>query len=54
MLSGARGDIAIQTGTDGVLAVDTGIVQNVDQILQQIRKLSQAFAVYHHQPVYAK
>ena len=40
MLSGAGGNIAIQTGKDGVLLVDTGLAQNADRVLQEVKKLS--------------
>jgi len=40
LLVGAGGNIAVQTGDDGVLVVDTGLAQNADKVLAAIRKLS--------------
>jgi cyclase len=40
MLVGAGGNIAVQTGKDGVLLVDTGLEQNADKVLAEVRKLS--------------
>jgi len=40
MIVGAGGNIAVQTGKDGVLLVDTGLEQNADKVLAEIRKLS--------------
>jgi cyclase len=40
LLVGAGGNIAVQTGDDGVLVVDTGLAQNADAVLAAIRKLS--------------
>jgi cyclase len=39
-LFGAGGNITIQTGDDGVLLVDTGLAQNADRVLAEVRKLS--------------
>jgi glyoxylase-like metal-dependent hydrolase (beta-lactamase superfamily II) len=38
-LFGAGGNITIQKGDDGVLLVDSGLAQNADQVLAEIRKL---------------
>jgi len=40
MLVGAGGNIAVQTGDEGVLVVDTGIAQTRDKVLAAIRQLS--------------
>ena len=40
MLVGAGGNIAVQTGDDGVLVVDTGLAQNAERVLAAIKKLS--------------
>jgi cyclase len=40
MLVGAGGNIAVQTGDDGVLVVDTGLAQNAGKVLAAIRTLS--------------
>jgi glyoxylase-like metal-dependent hydrolase (beta-lactamase superfamily II) len=40
LLAGAGGNIAVQTGDDGVLLVDTGYEQMSGKILEAIRKLS--------------
>lgn len=40
LLVGAGGNIAVQTGDDGVLVVDTGLAQNADKVLAAIKKLS--------------
>jgi glyoxylase-like metal-dependent hydrolase (beta-lactamase superfamily II) len=40
MIIGAGGNIAVQTGDEGVLVVDTGLAQNVDRVIATIRKLS--------------
>ena len=40
MLVGAGGNIAVQTGDDGVLVVDTGLAQNADRVIAAIKKLS--------------
>jgi glyoxylase-like metal-dependent hydrolase (beta-lactamase superfamily II) len=40
MVIGAGGNIAVQTGDEGVLVVDTGLAQNADRVLATIRKLS--------------
>jgi cyclase len=40
LLVGAGGNIAVQTGDEGVLVVDTGLVQHADKVLAAIRKLS--------------
>jgi glyoxylase-like metal-dependent hydrolase (beta-lactamase superfamily II) len=40
LLVGAGGNIAVQTGDEGVLVVDTGLAQNADAVLAAIRKLS--------------
>jgi len=37
---GAGGNITVQTGRDGVLLVDTGLAQNADRVLAEVRKLS--------------
>ena len=46
MLVGAGGNIAVQTGKDGVLLVDTGLEQNADKVLQTIRGLSKGTIRY--------
>jgi cyclase len=40
MIAGAGGNIAVQTGPDGVLLVDTGSARMSDRVLAEIRKLS--------------
>jgi len=40
MLVGAGGNIAVQTGDEGVLVVDTGVAQTRDKVLAAIRQLS--------------
>ena len=40
LLVGAGGNIAVQTGDEGVLVVDTGLAQNADKLLAAIQKLS--------------
>jgi len=40
LLVGAGGNIAVQTGDEGVLVVDTGLAQHADKVLAAIRKLS--------------
>ena len=40
LLVGAGGNIAVQTGDEGVLVVDTGLAQNADRLLAAIKKLS--------------
>ena len=40
LLVGAGGNIAVQTGDEGVLVVDTGLAQNADAVIAAIRKLS--------------
>jgi len=40
MIAGAGGNIAVQTGPDGVLLVDTGSAQLTDQVLGEIKKVS--------------
>jgi glyoxylase-like metal-dependent hydrolase (beta-lactamase superfamily II) len=40
MLVGAGGNIAVQTGDEGVLVVDTGLAQNADKLIAAIKKLS--------------
>lgn len=40
MLVGAGGNITVQAGKEGVLLVDSGLAQNSDRILAEIRKLS--------------
>src|SRR6204780_3421757 len=40
MLAGAGGNIPLQLGDNGVLAVDTGLPPMSDQVIAEIRKLS--------------
>jgi glyoxylase-like metal-dependent hydrolase (beta-lactamase superfamily II) len=40
LLVGAGGNIAVQTGDEGVLVVDTGLAQNADALIAAIKKLS--------------
>jgi cyclase len=40
MIVGAGGNVTVQTGPDGVLLVDTGLSQNADRLLAEVRKLS--------------
>ena len=40
LLVGAGGNIAVQTGDEGVLVVDSGLAQHADKVLAAIRKLS--------------
>jgi glyoxylase-like metal-dependent hydrolase (beta-lactamase superfamily II) len=40
VLVGAGANIAVQTGDDGVLVVDTGVAETRDQVLAAIRRLS--------------
>ncbi len=46
MLVGAGGNIAVQTGKDGVLLVDTGLEQNADKVLETVRGLSKGTIRY--------
>lgn len=40
LIAGAGGNIAVQTGDDGVLVVDTGLPENAERVLAAIRSLS--------------
>ncbi|HEY7389845.1 MAG TPA: MBL fold metallo-hydrolase, partial [Bryobacteraceae bacterium] len=40
MLVGAGGNITVQIGNQGVLLVDTGLAQNSEKVLAEVRKLS--------------
>jgi cyclase len=40
LIVGAGGNIGVQVGDEGVLVVDTGLVQNADKVIAAIRKLS--------------
>jgi cyclase len=40
MLVGAGGNVAVQTGKDGVLVVDTGLAQNAQKLLAAIKTIS--------------
>ena len=40
LLVGDGGNVAVQTGDEGVLVVDTGLAQNADKLIAAIRKLS--------------
>jgi cyclase len=40
MLVGAGGNITVQSGSDGVLLVDTGLAANSDKVLAAVRSLS--------------
>ncbi len=40
MLSGAGGNITLNVGDEGVLLVDTGLAETVDQVLAEVNKLS--------------
>jgi cyclase len=40
LLVGAGGNVAVQTGDEGVLVVDTGLAQNADKLIAAIKKLS--------------
>lgn len=42
MIVGAGGNIAVQTGDDGVVVVDSGSAANADKVLATIRRLSPA------------
>ena len=46
MLVGAGGNVAVQTGKDGVLLVDTGLPQNADKLLATIRGISKGTIRY--------
>ena len=46
MLVGAGGNIAVQTGKDGILVVDTGLEQNADKVLETIRGMSKGTIRY--------
>src|ERR1700704_254624 len=46
MLVGAGGNIAVQTGKDGVLLVDTGLEQNADKVLEAVREMSKGTIRY--------
>jgi cyclase len=39
---GAGGNITVQKGDDGVLLVDTGLAQNADRVLAEVKKISAA------------
>lgn len=40
MIGGAGGNITVQIGNEGVLIVDSGLVQNAEAVLAELRKLS--------------
>jgi len=40
MLSGAGGNITVQTGDDGVMLIDTGLPQMTDQVLAAVKAIS--------------
>jgi cyclase len=42
MITGDGGNVTVQIGNDGVLLVDTGLAQNADRLLAEVRKLSTA------------
>ncbi|HUI81309.1 MAG TPA: MBL fold metallo-hydrolase [Bryobacteraceae bacterium] len=42
MIAGDGGNVTVQIGNDGVLLVDTGLAQNADRLLAEVRKLSTA------------
>jgi glyoxylase-like metal-dependent hydrolase (beta-lactamase superfamily II) len=42
MIAGAGGNIAVQTGPDGILVVDTGLAPMAPQVAAEIQKLSRA------------
>jgi cyclase len=42
MITGDGGNVTVQIGSDGVLLVDTGLAQNADRLLAEVRKLSTA------------
>src|SRR5581483_2207385 len=46
MLVGAGGNIAVQTGKDGVLLVDAGLEQSADKVLDTVRGLSKGTIRY--------
>lgn len=46
MLVGAGGNIAVQTGKDGVLMVDTGLAQSAQKVLETVRGLSKGTIRY--------
>ncbi|HEV3333792.1 MAG TPA: MBL fold metallo-hydrolase [Bryobacteraceae bacterium] len=42
MITGDGGNVTVQIGNDGILLVDTGLAQNADRLLAEVRKLSTA------------
>lgn len=46
MLVGDGGNIAVQTGKDGVLLVDTGLAQNANKLLETVRGISKGTIRY--------
>jgi len=40
MIVGAGGNVTVQTGTDGILLVDSGLPGNTDKLIAEVRKLS--------------
>jgi hypothetical protein len=42
MIAGAGGNIAVQTGEDGLLVTDTGLASHAAAVLAAIRKISPA------------
>ena len=40
MIVGAGGNVTVQVGNDGVLLVDSGLAQNADKLIAEVRKLS--------------
>jgi len=42
MIAGAGGNIAVQTGPDGILLVDTGLAPMASQVAAEVQKLSRA------------
>src|SRR6266568_5487436 len=40
MIVGAGGNVTVQAGSDGVLLVDSGLAQNAERLIAEVRKLS--------------
>jgi len=46
MIVGAGGNVTVQTGTDGILLVDSGLPGNTDKLIAEVRKLSKGTIRY--------
>ena len=46
MINGDGGNVTVQTGNDGILLVDSGLAQNADALLGEVRKISKGTIRY--------